>query len=610
MVRAPNSDLSTRLPKSSSDANAVVFEQTIVPVETIVVDIEQIASSGRSPSSVGGGSEANPPAELPQNINDIIIAVSDQRYYTKSQVGSTSVNLGASLVGVSGWVLASGGATVQHVLEDLYGDLAVHAGSTDHDGRYYTETEVDTILGDYQARAEKNQPNGYPGLDTEGEIPFSTLAYHNHNSGIEGNPTYEFDYREDGTYIRVAEAECWFALDEEREEFEYIVISGSDWIKVPDEFLVYLTADAHTSTWTLEVSLEDIRYVRHLPYLTLFKNYGSPIVHVQNIALHAHGETEEHHRRIIATDTLRTEAGALQYLSVASGTGFIDLNGGGVWLANNRIVVPEITETTLLFFIYRNIYNDLPDFGYEVAMPPVVETMRYNPEAGLEELNEGHWTVNYLWRSIEENQDILYLMVGPEEYETEVAARASSDMGRIFPLLDTHTLFIGRIIVQKGDPSTAVCESAFTTNFVASTSITNHNLLTGKQGGEPSGDEFFHLSDELYLDVTNMRTIASGIANTRVQAHEDTEDAHTEYLLENGMRMVSGDLVGTDFIKTRSGTITRGIDGKISSVSLIGGRTLTINRGLSGKIESVYDGVRITTLSRDGEGKISGWTIA
>lgn len=70
----------------------------------------------------------------------------------------------------------------------------------------------------------------------------------------------------------------------------------------------------------------------------------------------------------------------------------------------------------------------------------------------------------------------------------------------------------------------------------------------------------------------------------------------------------TGDIIGTDFVKTRSGTITRDINGNISSIELIGGRTITISR-TSEYISSVTDGVRTWNYSRDVNNQITGWTV-
>ncbi len=72
--------------------------------------------------------------------------------------------------------------------------------------------------------------------------------------------------------------------------------------------------------------------------------------------------------------------------------------------------------------------------------------------------------------------------------------------------------------------------------------------------------------------------------------------------------VMTGDLVGTDFIRTRSGTITRDGDGNVSQVSFTGGRTLTYTR-TNGYVTSATDGSRTWTYQRDGSNRITSWEV-
>ena len=79
------------------------------------------------------------------------------------------------------------------------------------------------------------------------------------------------------------------------------------------------------------------------------------------------------------------------------------------------------------------------------------------------------------------------------------------------------------------------------------------------------------------------------------------------YLKKTG-DTATGDIIGTDFIKTRSGTITRNISGEIEQVAYSGGRTLSITR-TGGYISSITDGVRTWTYTRNGNNDIVSWTV-
>ncbi len=70
----------------------------------------------------------------------------------------------------------------------------------------------------------------------------------------------------------------------------------------------------------------------------------------------------------------------------------------------------------------------------------------------------------------------------------------------------------------------------------------------------------------------------------------------------------TGDIIGTDFVKTLSGTITR-TSNLVSQIAKTGGRTLTITRDINNRIITVGDGTRTFTFNRTSN-KITSWTVA
>lgn len=87
--------------------------------------------------------------------------------------------------------------------------------------------------------------------------------------------------------------------------------------------------------------------------------------------------------------------------------------------------------------------------------------------------------------------------------------------------------------------------------------------------------------------------------------------ADTTYLrLDTTNDPLTNDLVGPDFVKTRSGSITRNGSGYITKVTKTGGRTLDVTRDVNNFITSVTDGVRTYTLTRNGSNQVISWTVA
>lgn len=111
----------------------------------------------------------------------------------------------------------------------------------------------------------------------------------------------------------------------------------------------------------------------------------------------------------------------------------------------------------------------------------------------------------------------------------------------------------------------------------------------------------------LVTDGTDTSWSSAGVSDHGSLTGLDGDD-HTQYVLDVGDTM-TGDLIGTSFVSTRSGTITRDGDGLISSVALTGGRTLTLSRDVNDAISSITDGTRTWTITRDGDGLISSWAV-
>jgi hypothetical protein len=79
----------------------------------------------------------------------------------------------------------SNGNVIQDVTLDTYGHITALA-STNLDNRYYTETEIDSTLTNYQLRSEKAQPNGYASLDINGKVPLVQI-----NDALIGNVNFQ-----------------------------------------------------------------------------------------------------------------------------------------------------------------------------------------------------------------------------------------------------------------------------------------------------------------------------------------------------------------------------------------------------------------------------------
>jgi len=73
--------------------------------------------------------------------------------------------------------------------------------------------------------------------------------------------------------------------------------------------------------------------------------------------------------------------------------------------------------------------------------------------------------------------------------------------------------------------------------------------------------------------------------------------------------LFTADNRGTEFIGTRSGTITRDVNGRITIVAKTAGRTITITRDVNGYITSATDATNTWTFTRDINNIITSWAV-
>jgi hypothetical protein len=86
------------------------------------------------------------------------------------------------------------------------------------------------------------------------------------------------------------------------------------------------------------------------------------------------------------------------------------------------------------------------------------------------------------------------------------------------------------------------------------------------------------------------------------------DDIDTNLVHKSG-DTITGDIRGTDFISTRSATLTRNVNGFISQIDLQGGRTLIYTRNSQNYVISMSDSVNTWTFVRDANNRILSMNV-
>ena len=327
--------------------------------------------------------------------------------------------------------------------------------------------------------------------------------YHNHQAGIEGTPTITEGTGGNAGKISVATGEAWFFDDSTRDDMTLHTIADSGWLTLAGDDTTYICADRDTDTWAQITVLTDIDYLRYIPYFIVFKRATSNNLHHQVIPLNAHGDIEANYSRKLNVDRYGRESG-LEAITV-DGSHYITCDGGIVWAVYTRYTILPITAATRQFLCSS-------DGAVSSHTTPAVNNTQYDNGAGLQTLDPTKWVINYLFRGVEE-QDHCYTVLS-NSFDTLEAAKASSTITYIPELISSHAILIGRIIVEQGqDIDPANIESSFTNTFGAVSSITTHNLLSGRSAA----------SAHPASAIDN--TVSGGITATNVQAALNQLDA-------------------------------------------------------------------------------------
>jgi hypothetical protein len=203
------------------------------------------------------------------------------------------------------------------------------------------------------------------------------------------------------------------------------------------------------------------------------------------IVLQAHGEVESIHQAKFECGRYDIATGALRNIGCTDTTLALTLGGGNVFASYYKYVIPNVSAATRQF---NCLWLGGSNWSYTTNTNPVLVNTSYNTSGAMTTMTDTYWACMYMWRGIEDD-DHIYTYYSQAEYATQALAQASSIPSSIPPLAEGHSVFVGRIVFQKGQTTAFIGESAFNTVFAAATAITVHNDLAGLNQGE-----YIHMS--------------------------------------------------------------------------------------------------------------------
>lgn len=258
----------------------------------------------------------------------------------------------------------------------------------------------------------------------------------------------------------------------------------------------YIYGDRETNNYNITTDINIIDDIQHviLGQVYLIDIGPNYILHSQISPALGYGGPENRGRRTYYTNRYAKQSG-FDSLSVSSPSLALTGAGGLMWSGDILFNINPITSNTNFFFCYHidGVWTFTKTLG------PTINNTQYDNGTNLITLSQNKmWTINYIYRGIE-HEDHLYMVLSPEEYESDILAKGSSVLHIVPELISSHAVLIGRVIVKKGETDSPylLTETLSTTPiYTSATPVNNHNDLALIQGG--TTNQYYHLTSAEY----------------------------------------------------------------------------------------------------------------
>ncbi|TAK96262.1 hypothetical protein EPO05_02235, partial [Patescibacteria group bacterium] len=257
---------------------------------------------------------------------------------------------------------------------------------------------------------------------------------------------------------------------------KYTLTGGTTGVELPaltnnatSYIVAYWNGGSPILTIVTDKSLID--YQQYIPHVTIYRSGNN--LHHQNWGLDNSAVAERLEHRFTATEQYSRESGLEILTRNNAGTPEFQVEAGVMWTGAQRYVLGQQAYDSSSFFS-RHVSGSWTT-SYRSGNTDINNT-QFDDGTDLQTLTDGYYTINYIYRGVEEQQHV-YLVLGDREYEWQELALASHDTVTLPEIISSHAVLVGRIIMQK-DATTGVVQSAFQDTFQTDTLISNHSLLS------------------------------------------------------------------------------------------------------------------------------------
>lgn len=272
---------------------------------------------------------------------------------------------------------------------------------------------------------------------------------------------------------------------------------------------IHIDWNGGSPIYSNSTDIDHINYSDRIPVNTVITNNG--FCHLSHWDNEANGLANKIEKKLVRTKMFDYESG----LALTNETGVIHIAPGVVWRGARAFTLGDVysdqRDSDRWFFVKKTagVWSITPG-------SPAFNNTQYQGATDLVTLTDGYYTINWVFRGVEDH-DHGYYMLGDKEYATLQAAMAENTMPAPPQYMSIHGIMVGRVIVQKNSTVTYI-GSALTANFNA-TAINDHDSLGGLNGG--TATERYHVTEaeNTFLSHITTNLVGRDDVNTTAAGH-------------------------------------------------------------------------------------------
>ena len=234
------------------------------------------------------------------------------------------------------------------------------------------------------------------------------------------------------------------------------------------------------------------------------------------------GLSNKMHQRFVFTRRFERESG----LALSESTGrVVTIGSGVVWygaVRNTLQAVVSNVDSCHLHYHVGGVYTFTDVTQYN--------NTQYDNGTNLVTLNPNHYTVNWIYRNVEDGKH-MEIVLGTQQYNQLASAIEAQPRPDLPDVIKSNCILVGRIIVQRNATTASNIASAFDVTFV-SVPVNSHNDLAGIDGGVAG--EYFHMTSAQYDHLEDFNNIKRYGFVDRAETSLSFDGVNTLTLIDNG----------------------------------------------------------------------------